>query len=82
MLPKTNIVDSGRGGARLPQIASTASSPQVSSGPSGMEIVAVANKSILEKKASVYGGVVKDLNSARERGLPFKVMKFWFLCLY
>lgn len=40
-----------------------------------MEIVAVANKSILEKKASVYGGVVKDLNSARERGLPFKVMK-------
>ncbi|KAL3748716.1 hypothetical protein ACJRO7_009885 [Eucalyptus globulus] len=54
LLPKTNIVDSGHGGARLPQIAST------------------ANKSILEKKASVYGGVVKDLNSARERGLPFK----------
>ncbi|KAL3715785.1 hypothetical protein ACJRO7_007520 [Eucalyptus globulus] len=72
LLPKTNIVDSGHGGARLPQIASTVSSPQVSSGPSGMEIVAVANKSILEKKASVYGGVVKDLNSARERGLPFK----------
>ncbi|KAL3715807.1 hypothetical protein ACJRO7_007542 [Eucalyptus globulus] len=61
LIPKTNIVDSGHEGARLPQIASTVSSPQVSSGPSGMEIIAL-----------VYGGVVKDLNSARERGLPFK----------
>lgn len=47
-----------------------------------MEIVAVANKLILEKKASVYGSVVKDLNGARERALPFKVMKLLVLIYF
>ena len=49
------------------------SSPQISSGPSSMGLAPLANKPVLEKKASVYAEVVKNLNSARERGLPFKV---------
>ncbi|KAK9290676.1 hypothetical protein L1049_008850 [Liquidambar formosana] len=49
-----------------------ASSPQVSSGPSSMKLVPLANEPILEKKASVYAEVVRNFNNARERGLPFK----------
>ncbi|RVX09685.1 Nuclear pore complex protein NUP93A [Vitis vinifera] len=71
-LPKTNISDSSTGATRPGQIASMISSPQVSSGLSSMELVPLANKPVLEKKTSVYAEVVKNLNSARERGLPFK----------
>lgn len=72
-LPKTNISDSSTGATRPGQIASMTSSPQVSSGLPSMELVPLANKPVLEKKTSVYAEVVKNLNSARERGLPFKV---------
>lgn len=72
-LPRTNMIVSSSGGARSGQIVSMTSSPQVSSGASSMEIVPLANKPTLEKKATVYAKVVKDLNNARERGLPFKV---------
>ncbi|XP_037494978.1 nuclear pore complex protein NUP93A isoform X2 [Jatropha curcas] len=71
-LPKVNAVDTRTGGTRLGPVASMASSPQVSSVPSGMEIVPLDNKPILEKKASAYAEVVKSLNNARERGLHFK----------
>ncbi|KAI4319612.1 hypothetical protein MLD38_033192 [Melastoma candidum] len=71
-LPKTNMSPAGTGGSPIPQIASAASSPQISYGPSGMEIVPAVNKPLLEKKAAAYGEVVKNLNSSRERGLPFK----------
>ncbi|KAJ4971433.1 hypothetical protein NE237_004532 [Protea cynaroides] len=54
------------------QMVSSVSTPQVSIGRSSMEIVPLANKSVLEKKASVYADVVRDLNNARVRGLPFK----------
>lgn len=73
-LPRTNVIDSSPSGARTGQMISLASSPHVSSGPSGMEIVPVADKPILDKKASAYAEVVKNLNSARECGLPFKVV--------
>ena len=76
------LVSSG-GGTRSGQIVSVTSSPQVSSGSSSMELVSLANKPVLEKKATVYAGVVKNLNNARERGLPFKVrqLSFFLLCL-
>lgn len=72
ILPRTNTSESSTRDARSGQIASMASSPHVSSGPYGMELVPLANKPILEKKASVYAEVVKNLNESRERGIPFK----------
>ncbi|KAJ6764865.1 NUCLEAR PORE COMPLEX PROTEIN NUP93 NUCLEOPORIN NUP93 DEAD EYE PROTEIN [Salix koriyanagi] len=69
-LPKTNIVDTSTGVTR--QISSLASSPHASSGSSGFEIVPLANKSFVEKKASAYAEVVKNLNCAREHGSQFK----------
>ncbi|KAF4354690.1 hypothetical protein G4B88_029534 [Cannabis sativa] len=71
-LPRTNMIVSSSGGARSGQIVSMTSSPQASSGASSMQLVPLANKPILEKKAAVYAEVVKNLNEARERGLPFK----------
>lgn len=53
------------------QLPSLASSLQISTGPSNMEVI--PNKPIIEKKASVYAEIVKNLNDARGRGLPFKV---------
>lgn len=80
-LPRSKVADTGAGGSYVARVTSGASSPQLSSGPSGMEIVSVANKPIMEKKASVYGEVVKSLNSAREHGLSFKVMNLSSLIL-
>lgn len=69
---------SSSGGTRSGQIVPVTSSPQVSFGASSMENVPLANKPTLERKATVYAKVVKDLNNARERGLPFKVRLFCF----
>lgn len=78
-LPRTNISESSPLGGRQGQIASLTYSPQVSSGPSHVEPLALANRPIVEKKAAAYGEVVKNLTSARERGLPFKVsFACWF----
>ncbi|XP_022847736.1 nuclear pore complex protein NUP93A-like [Olea europaea var. sylvestris] len=71
-LPRTNISELSSGIIRQGQTVPATSSPQVSSGPSGMELAPLANKSILESKAAAYAEVVKNLNSAREHGLPFK----------
>lgn len=49
------------------------SSPGVSSGTSSVEQALLANKPLIEKKAAAYAEVVKNLNNAREHGLPFKV---------
>jgi hypothetical protein len=76
-LPRTNIVDSSTEGTRSGQLASLASSPHASSGPFGMEIVPLANKPIVEKKASACAEVVKNLNHAREHGSQFKVRLVW-----
>lgn len=49
-------------------------SPHVSTGPSSFDLASLAsNKPIVEIKAAACGEVVKVLNSARERGSPFKV---------
>ncbi|KAI4341250.1 hypothetical protein MLD38_025995 [Melastoma candidum] len=58
--------------AQKDNIASAVSSPQISYSPSGTEVVPAVNKPLLEKKATAYGEVVKNLNSLRERGLPSK----------
>lgn len=82
MLPKTNLGVSNTGGARPGQIMSLTSGTQVLSGQSSMEIAPLPNKPVLEKKAAVYADVVKNLNHARERGLPFKVGRcLLFLCM-
>ncbi|KAB5524190.1 hypothetical protein DKX38_021939 [Salix brachista] len=70
--PWTKIVDSSTGRTHPGQLASLAYSPHASSGPSGMEIVPLANKSIVEKKAPACSEVVKNLNRAREHGSQFK----------
>lgn len=77
-LPRTNVTYTTSGGSRPGQVASITSSPHVSSGPSSMELVPLASKPILERKASVYAEVVKSLNNARQCGLPFKVRLFLF----
>ncbi|PHT54222.1 Nuclear pore complex protein NUP93A [Capsicum baccatum] len=73
-LPRTNISESSPLGGHQGQIASLTYSPQVSSGPSSVEPLALTNRPIAEKKAAAYGEVVKNLTSARERGLPFKAL--------
>lgn len=65
--------DSSSGGTRPGQLVSLTSSPQISSGPSSMELAPLADKPLVEKKAAAYAEVVKNLNDARQRGLPFKV---------
>ncbi|XP_010279553.1 PREDICTED: nuclear pore complex protein NUP93A-like isoform X2 [Nelumbo nucifera] len=71
-LPKTNSSALGTGVTRPGQMVSIASIPQVSASQSSMELVPVVDKPILEKKASAYAVVVRNLNDTRERGLPFK----------
>ncbi|KAK2985810.1 hypothetical protein RJ640_019306 [Escallonia rubra] len=72
-LPRTNVGNSSTGVSHQPgQMVSVASSPQVSSGPSRMELAPLADKPLVEKKAAVYGEVVKNLNNARQRGLSFR----------
>ncbi|XP_058107301.1 nuclear pore complex protein NUP93A-like [Magnolia sinica] len=71
-LPRTNSSSLITGVSRLGQMSPLPAVSQVSAGPSGMELMPLANKSILDKKASVYVEVVRSLNDARERGLAFK----------
>lgn len=70
-LPKTNIAESSRSGHQG-QIMAVPSGSQISSGPTSMEVVPFNNKSILDEKTAAYAAVLKNLNNARERGLPFK----------
>ncbi|CAO2822242.1 unnamed protein product [Amaranthus hypochondriacus] len=71
-LPRTNTGEATNAISHPGQIVSVASASQGRGGPSSMEIVSNVNQSIEEKKASVYGEVVRNLNSARERALSFK----------
>ncbi|XP_038993250.1 nuclear pore complex protein NUP93A-like [Hibiscus syriacus] len=71
-LPKANMIDKSISGSHSAQIVSMASSSLVSSGPSGMELVPLASKPVVEKKMSVYAEVVRNLNNARQKGLPYK----------
>ncbi|XP_058780494.1 nuclear pore complex protein NUP93A-like [Vicia villosa] len=70
-LPRTNMIANSNVGTRPGQIASMTSTPQVSSG--SMDIVPMNSRPTAEKKASVYAEVVKNLNRARQSGLPFKL---------
>ncbi|KAK2406591.1 nuclear pore complex protein NUP93A [Trifolium repens] len=70
-LPRTNIIANSNVGTHPGQIVSISSTPQVSSG--SMEIVPMTSRPTMEKKASVYAELVKNLNRARQSGLPFKL---------
>ncbi|KAL6145200.1 hypothetical protein ACLB2K_055888 [Fragaria x ananassa] len=71
-LPRTNVTYTVSAGSRPGQLTPIASNPHGSSGPSSMELVPLDSKPIHERKASVYAEIVKNLNNARQRGLPFK----------
>ncbi|KAJ0797914.1 putative nucleoporin interacting component [Helianthus annuus] len=71
-LPRTNVNESSFGASRSGPILSLTSSPHVSSGPSSMELVPIADKPAIDKKAEAYAEVVRTLNDARQRGLTFK----------
>lgn len=73
ILPRTNNNETTSAVTHAGQLVSTVSTPPAFTGSSGMEIVPHVNKPVQEKKASAYADVVKNLNSARERVLPFKV---------
>lgn len=77
-LPRTNSNAVSTGVTRPGQLTLTSS--QVSVSPSSMELMPVANKPIVEKKASAYSEVTRNLNDARENGLPFKVSLHFFYC--
>ncbi|KAK6941793.1 Nucleoporin interacting component Nup93/Nic96, partial [Dillenia turbinata] len=64
-LPKTKV-------SGLSTRAGITSSPGISTGAPSTEHLPLASKPFVDKKASVYAEVVKNLNSAREGGLPFK----------
>lgn len=66
-LPRTNVTDSSIGANRSGPILSLTSSPHISSGPSNMELLAIA-----DKKAAAYAEVVRNLNDARQRSLEYK----------
>lgn len=72
-LPKrnTNLSTSGLAGPAL--MPPSTFSPHTPSGLPSAEVMPIPNKTIIEKKSSVYAGVVRDLNDARGRSLPFKV---------
>lgn len=70
-LPRTNMIANSNLGTRQGQIVSMTSTPQVYSG--SMDIVPMTSRPTVEKKASAYAEVVKNLNRARQSGLPFKV---------
>lgn len=71
-LPRTNTGISSSLPSHAVQNLSKESSPQIYSGTTGMDLISLGDKPIIEKKASVYAETVKILNEARSRGLPFK----------
>ncbi|KAG9443854.1 hypothetical protein H6P81_015194 [Aristolochia fimbriata] len=71
-LPRTNNAALRTGLSGPQQISSLTSSPHASAGPSSMAVIPLSNQLVLEKKAQVYGEVVRNFNEMRERGLPFK----------
>ncbi|KAL6009926.1 hypothetical protein ACLOJK_000357 [Asimina triloba] len=70
-LPRTNISSPSTGVALPGQVSALPAGSQVPTGPS-MELMTLANKPTLDKKATIYAEVVRNLNDARERGLTFK----------
>eukprot|EP01018_Ginkgo_biloba_P022309 Gb_32484 [translate_table: standard] len=83
-LPATPKANGGVSSAGISQSArslSVTASPRLLHGAQSMELVPSIDKPILERKASAYAEVVRNLNSARERGLPFKAATA-FKCAY
>ncbi|KAH9307979.1 hypothetical protein KI387_035890, partial [Taxus chinensis] len=75
-LPTTSKTNDGISSAGISQSvrrSSVATTTHLSQGAQSMDLVPATEKPFLEKKASAYADVVRNLNAARERGLPFKV---------
>jgi nuclear pore complex protein Nup93 len=72
-LPKRNTNLSTSGLARPALMPPSSSSPHASSGLASTEVMPIPNKTIIENKSAVYAAVVRDLNDARGRILPFSV---------
>ncbi|KAL5218230.1 hypothetical protein ABZP36_018914 [Zizania latifolia] len=70
-LPKRNTNLMASGLSRPALMPSSAFSPQTSSGLLSKEVMPIPNKTTIENKSSVYAAVVRDLNDARGRSLPF-----------
>lgn len=73
MLPRTNTGALASRSGQPGHMSTLISHSQVSSRPPSVDVTSLANKPVLDKKAAAYGEVVRNLNDARERGLPFKV---------
>ncbi|XP_057864951.2 nuclear pore complex protein NUP93A isoform X2 [Cryptomeria japonica] len=72
-ISKANGGISSSGISQSVRSLSGTATPHLSQGAQSMEIVPATEKPFLEKKASAYADVVRNLNAERERGLPFKV---------
>lgn len=72
LLPRRNSGGRGTGLTHPGQITSQALSSQVFR-PSSVEVVPATDRPLPEKKTSVYAEVVRNLNDARQSGLPFRV---------
>jgi nuclear pore complex protein Nup93 len=72
-LPKRNSNLLTSGNARSALMSPSTSGPHASSGLPSTEVMPIPNKTIIENKSSVYAAVVRDLNDARGRSLPFSV---------
>ncbi|XP_066380240.1 nuclear pore complex protein NUP93A-like [Miscanthus floridulus] len=70
-LPKRNTNLSTSGLARPALMPPSTSNLHAPSGLPSAEVMPIPNKTIIEKKSSVYAVVVRDLNDARGRSLPF-----------
>uniref|UniRef100_A0A804LK96 Nuclear pore protein n=1 Tax=Zea mays TaxID=4577 RepID=A0A804LK96_MAIZE len=70
-LPKRNTNLSTSGLGRPASMPPSTSSLHAPSGLPSAEVMPIPNKTIIEKKSSVYAGVVRDLNDSRGRSLPF-----------
>ncbi|PKA58472.1 Uncharacterized protein AXF42_Ash013978 [Apostasia shenzhenica] len=71
-LPRTNTGFSSSVPSRAIQLSSQTSIPKDSVGPPGMDLMPLENKTVIEKKASVYAEAVHNLNNARSRGLTLR----------
>lgn len=71
--PKPNGSSTSAGISHSARSSSVTASPHLLEGPQSMEVMPSTERPLLERKASAYADVVRNLNSARERGLPFKI---------
>ena len=68
MDPKQNGRSTSSSISKSSRSSSVTASYHLLEGPQSMDLVTSTEKPLLERKASAYADVVRNLNSARERG--------------